>query len=66
LELSTTGVAKEWKFFRDLGLNSSIRASIGAEKATCALLLIHPEITVPGEGSFRTCIDAFLRLTGNA
>jgi len=66
LKFSIARVAKEWKFFRSLCLDSSIRAGIGAEKANCALLLIYPEKTTPGEGSLWTCIDTFLRLTGNA
>jgi hypothetical protein len=65
LKLSITCVAKEWEFFRDLGLNPSIRAGIGAEKTTRTLLLIHPEIFIPGERTLWANFDTFFRFTGN-
>jgi hypothetical protein len=65
LELSITRVAKEWKFFRDLCLDSSIGAGIGAEKTTSTLLLIYPEICIPGERGLWANFDTFFRLTGN-
>jgi len=66
LELSIiTRVAKEWKFFRDLCLDSSIGAGIGAEKTTSTLLLIYSEICIPGESGLWANFDTFFRLTGN-
>jgi hypothetical protein len=46
-------------------LDSSIGAGIGAEKTTSTLLLIYPEICIPGERGLWANFDTFFRLTGN-
>jgi hypothetical protein len=65
LKLSITCVAKDWEFFRDLCLDSSIGAGIGAKITTRTFLLIHPEIGIPGERGLWADFDTFFSLTGN-
>jgi hypothetical protein len=65
LELSITRIAKDWKIIRNLCLDSSIGAGIGAEKTASTLLLIYPEIGIPGERGLWANFDTFFRLTGN-
>jgi hypothetical protein len=64
LKFSLAGVAEEGKFFRVLRLDSTIRASVFTEKATCALLCIDSKIAIPGKGPFWTGIHTRLRFTG--
>ena len=47
-------------------MDSSIGTGIGAEKTTRTLLLIHPEISIPGERGLWANFDTFFRLTGEA
>ena len=46
-------------------MDSSIGAGIGAEKTTSTLLLLYPEIGIPGERGLWANFDTFFRLTGN-
>jgi hypothetical protein len=45
-------------------LDSTIRASIFTEKATCALFFVDSKIAIPGKGAFWAGIDTRLRFTG--
>jgi hypothetical protein len=45
-------------------LDSTIRASVFTEKATCALFFIDSKIAIPGKGAFWAGIHTRLRLTG--
>jgi hypothetical protein len=45
-------------------LDSTIRASVFTEKATCALFFIDLKIAIPGKGPFWAGIHTRLRLTG--
>jgi hypothetical protein len=45
-------------------LDSTIRASVFTEKATCALLFIDSKIAIPGKGPFWAGIHTGLRFTG--
>jgi hypothetical protein len=45
-------------------VDSTIRAGVFTEKATCALLFIDSKIAIPGKSVDRTHIDTRLRFTG--
>lgn len=45
-------------------MDSTIRASIFTEKATCALFFVDSKIAIPGKGAFWAGIHTRLRFTG--